>query len=252
MGGILKMAAAGASLAAGLAMAPMAQAAVYVMQNGSMDTPRTLNIATIGNVKATPVQFDGYIDGVPDEPFVNLVAFCVDVYHAISLGNYNPELTYTDTTPLTTDSQWDGSPKILTAQEVQQVGRLVNYGTNVFYNAPGGAGRFDELAAVQGAIWQVVSGLNVTSGSAGLNTRIDNLASLSYLSSFNPSFATLNAHIKMLTPFTDTRVYPDKKLTQSFAMGAVPEPATWVMMIGGFACAGAMLRRSRRQTAVAA
>ncbi|WP_337187651.1 PEPxxWA-CTERM sorting domain-containing protein [Phenylobacterium sp.] len=242
-----KVAVGAAAVAAGLAFAPMAQAATYIMQNGTMDSPRTLNIAGIGNVKATPVQFDGYIDDVVDQPFDNLVAFCVDVYHAITLTDYDPDLKYTDTIPLTTDSQWDGSPKVLTNQEILQIGRLVNYGTNVFYNAPGGAARYDELAAVQGAIWQVVSGLNVTSTNATLNTRIDNLAGLSYMSFFNTGYGHVHSGIKFLTPFTDSRVYPDKKLTQAFAIAAVPEPAAWVMMIGGFACAGAMLRRSRRQ-----
>jgi hypothetical protein len=246
MGGVVKSAFAGVALAAGLALAPMAQAATYVMQSGFMDTPRTLTIAGIGSVKATPVQFDGYIDDVVDQPFDNLVAFCVDVFHAISLGTYDPDLTYTDTVPLTTDSQWDGTPKILTAGEIQQIGRLVNYGTNVFYNAPSGGARFDELAVVQGAIWQVVSGLNVTSSNGAMNTRIDQLAGISYTSFFNASYATLNSNIKFLTPFTDTRAYPDKKLTQSFAIAAVPEPGTWALMIGGFAAAGAMLRRSRR------
>ncbi|ODT86039.1 PEPxxWA-CTERM sorting domain-containing protein [Phenylobacterium sp. SCN 70-31] len=245
-----KVAVGAAAVAAGLAFAPMAQAATYIMQSGTMDSPRTLNIAGIGNVKATPVQFDGYIDDVVDQPFSDLVAFCVDVYHAITLADYNPDLKYTDTIPLTTDSH-PTAPKVLTDQEILQIGRLVNYGTNVFYNAPGGAARYDELAVVQGAIWQVVSGLNVTSTNATLNTRIDNLAGLSYTSFFNADYGHVHSGIKFLTPFTDSRVYPDSKLTQAFAIAAVPEPATWAMMIGGFACAGAMLRRSRRQAAAA-
>ncbi len=36
----------------------------------------------------------------------------------------------------------------------------------------------------------------------------------------------------------------------AFNINAVPEPATWAMMIGGFALTGAALRRRRRDTAV--
>lgn len=31
----------------------------------------------------------------------------MDVYHSISLGDYNPDLTYTDDIDLTHDSNWD-------------------------------------------------------------------------------------------------------------------------------------------------
>jgi len=37
-------------------------------------------------------------------------------------------------------------------------------------------------------------------------------------------------------------------LGSAFGFGATPEPSTWIMLIGGFAAVGAMLRRRRRQT----
>lgn len=259
----LKTALPGAALALGLAFAPAANAATYVLQNGAMDTPRTLNIAGIGNAKATPMQFDGFIEGTPDVPFTNLVAFCVDVYHSISLGDYNPDLTYTDDIDLTTDSHWDNAQRqILTFSQVLQISRLVNYGTNVFYNAPA-PGRFDELAAVQGAIWKVVSKRAVTAASGtnaqklAMNNRINALSGVTYNSAFNLSYGEVKNGITFITPFKEKQTrngvqiisYPNRNLTQSFAFAAVPEPQTWALMIGGFALAGGVLRAQRRKAA---
>ena len=121
------------------------------------------------------------------------------------------------------------------------------------------AGNPDELAAVQGAIWKVASGLNVSTwnvnGNNGQNSaiqgRLNALSAMSYESAFLYADGEDSARIKLLTPFTTGRYakdYPHKKLPQSFAIaGPIPDPATWVMMIGGFAFAGAALRRSRQQ-----
>ena len=254
----LKAVAPAAVLAFSVAGATAADAAIYVMQNGSMDHPRAVSISGIGsNIQATPVQFDGYVEGDPDVPFNNLVAFCVDVYHNVTLTNYDPDLTYTDEVPLTHDSNpYDPDP--LTQSQIVQIGRLVNYGTNVFYNASQATSalretRWNTLAAVQGAIWQVVSGRNVYSSNYSLNVQIDRLAGSNYNAYFNPTYGAVNRRITFLTPFKGSKQYPYSKLTQSFAItNAIPEPATWVMMIGGFAIAGGVLRRARRKGAVAA
>jgi hypothetical protein len=266
----LKSTLSGAALAFGLTFAPAANATTYVLQNGFMESARTLNIQGIGNAKSTAMQFDGFIDGTPDVPFTNLVAFCVDVYHSISLGDYNPDLTYTDDIDLTHDSNWDPNARqILTSGQVLQIGRLVNYGTNVFNYASPGVARFDELAAVQGAIWKVVSSRNVTAASGNnaqklaMNNRINALAGISYNSAFNLSYGAVNNGITFITPFKEKQTrngiqlitYPNRNLTQSFAFAggfggaAIPEPATWALMIGGFTLAGGVLRAQRRKGA---
>jgi hypothetical protein len=266
----LKSALPGAALALGLAFAPAANAATYVMQNGTMESPRTLNIAGIGNARATPVQFDGFIDtsSAPDAPFTNLVAFCVDVFHSISLGDYNPDLTYTDDIALTHNSHWDANQRVvLTGSQILQISRLVNYGTNVFYSNATGAVRFDELAAVQGAIWKVVSNRNVTAASGNnaqklaMNTRIGLLSAATYNTAFDANYGQVGNNITFITPYKTKKngqliVYPDKNLTQSFAFAslggaAIPEPATWALMIGGFGLAGGVLRAQRRKAATA-
>lgn len=222
-----------AALALSVLTAAPASAATVVMDNGSMESPRVVNIAGIGNVYAAPMLFDGTYGG---KPFVDLVAFCVDVYHHITLGNYSPDLVYTDTVPLTTDSKPTGAT-LLTSAQLTQVGRLVNYGTDVFYNAPAGAARHDRLAAVQSAIWEVVSGKNVTSSNAGLDAAITQLSGASYLD-YIGGFGGQSSAITFLSPLTYPRIGP-----QAFAIAHVPEPAAWGLMILGFGAIGAMLRR---------
>jgi hypothetical protein len=153
-------------LAIGAAAATDSDAATVVLTNGYMDHSRNLTIAGINSnnpVQATAVQFDGYYDVPgPNPHFTNVVAFCVDVYHSIKMGDYNPDLIYQDTVPLTHDSNPNAAQRQnLNQSQIDQIGALVNYGTRVFYNAPKTTtaqknARWDQLAAVQGAIWEVV------------------------------------------------------------------------------------------------
>lgn len=231
-----------AAFAVGLAAASPGYAATVIFQNGVMDHPRSVNISGIGRVKATPVQFDGLYGA---KSVTNLVAFCVDVYHRMRLGDYTPELTYTDEVELTTDSNYVGA-QTLSDGQISHVGRLINYGTLAFYNAPTATAaqrnaRWDELASVQGAIWQVVSGRDVTSANAGVDAWINNLSGAGYQGFFNAGYGAVRSNITFLTP----TVYPDKRGSQGMGMAAVPEPAAWLLMIGGFGAAGAMLRRRR-------
>lgn len=266
--GALKAVVPAVALAFGaMTMAPAAHAATYVFDDGEMYSYRTLRLSGAGfttvTVKAAPVLFDGYIKGTPNEPFENLVAFCVDVYHSISMKDYQPDLTYTDDIELEHNSHWDPNKRdYLSDDEIVQIGKLVNYGTEVWYNHNiSTTAKTNELASVQGAIWKVVSGLTVTA--TGNTTSINNIltsriAALSnantYTSAFTYAEGPVYSSIKLLTPFKDGKYpkqYPHKDLTQSFAIGeAVPEPGTWVMMIGGFGLAGAMLRRRRQQFVV--
>jgi hypothetical protein len=264
VGGALKAVVPAIFLAFGVASAPaVALADTYVMQDADMYNYRYLTLSGSGysttTVKAAPVLFDGYIKGTPNEPYENLVAFCVDVYHSVQLQEYNPDLTYTDDVKLTHNSHWDPNKReLLTFEEKVQIGRLVNYGTEIWYDMNMGTTRYNELAAVQGAIWKVVSGLNVTANSAynngqnsAINNRISALSNASYESAFLYADGDGSARIKLLTPFTSgwyAKQYPHKALPQSFAIaGPIPEPGTWVMMIGGFAFAGGAAWRRRQQ-----
>lgn len=222
-----------------------ALATTYVIDRGDMPSKRTLNIQGIGNVYAGPFLFDGTY-GVGGEAFTDILAFCVDIYHHISTGNYAPDLVYTDTVPLTFDSNtggqanhWSG-PTGLNATSLTRIGQLVNYGTLSFEDATlTGVARDKRLAAVQGAIWQVASGRNVTGD--GLDATIDNLSA----GQFGSAYGTIGANYTFITP---QGLYPTSRGTQSFAFAApAPEPGTWALLILGFGLTGAALRRSRQQ-----
>lgn len=115
----------GATLAFG---ATAAQASTVILDVGTMQNARTVNIAGLGNVMAAPMQFKATYDGKP----TNLLAWCVDVYHSISVQDYSPNLTYTDTNTLSTD--FNG--KALDNGDVLKIGLLANYGQAIFDAAP--------------------------------------------------------------------------------------------------------------------
>ena len=207
--------------------APAASANTIILDSGSMDHQMVVNIAGIGNVYAAPMHFVATDNGAP----TNLLAWCVDVYHHISLGNYSPDLVYTDTVAHTTD--FDGHA--LDAGDQHKIGLLANYGQAVF-NDLNAVDRYLKLSAVQSAIWQVASNRNVTSSNSAFDLLVDNL-STNPTANFGP-YNLVNDHYTLITP---VQQYNN---TQAFVF-AVPEPGTWALMIGGFGLMGAALRRHR-------
>ena len=230
-----------------ISASPANAATTYILDRGDMPNYRTLNISGPGggNFRAGPILFDGTY-GVNGPQFFDIVAFCVDIYHSITLGNYTPDKTYTDANALKYDSNPGGQanhfsgPSGYSNADVIKIGTLATYGTFVAKdNSLSASIKNDRLAAVQGAIWQVSSGRDVTG--AGLTALIDNLSGANYQSFFvNNNYGTIGASFKLITP----TVYPAANGNQSFVI-AVPEPATWAMMIMGFAGLGVMLRRQR-------
>lgn len=240
--GALHRVAPAAALALGLTLAGSASAETILLTNAEMERPRLLDVEGFGKLKATAIQFDGMYG---ERKFTNLVAFCVDVYHDIRLGDYTPALEYTDEIAFTTDSH-PTAPQVLTSEQVTHVGRLIHYGTQAFRNAPSDTraernARWNELAAVQGAIWQVTSGLDVVSENASLDGWINDLSGVGYDAFFNASYGPVGSKFTFLAP----KVYPDPSGEQAYGT-AVPEPAAWLMMILGFGGVGAVIRTRRR------
>jgi len=130
-----------AALAFGAALAASAagaQAATVVLDKGTMDHARTVNISGLGAVYAAPMQFATIYDGAPK----SLVAWCVDVYHSITAKDYAPNLQYTDTATLSTD--FNG--KALDDGDVRKIGLLANYGQALFDDLPVAPPPFTEVA----------------------------------------------------------------------------------------------------------
>lgn len=116
----------GMALAGSVALTPAAHAETVILDIGKMTSPKTVTIQGLGSVYAAPMQFTATYGGRN----VDLLAWCVDVYHHITLADYKPNLVYTDTNALTND--FAPAPRILTGDEVVQIGTLAHYGQNVF------------------------------------------------------------------------------------------------------------------------
>lgn len=245
-----------AAFAGCLAAAAPAAAAQYFLQSNSMNTSRTAHINGPNgfnhHVYLAPIKFTAYEGTSAVGDAFNFLGFCVDIYHSISLGTLN--LKYDDSYDLTTNSQYTtltpfAGGTALTGGQQAQVGRLVNYGTLVYNNAPNTTDTVNRLAALQGAIWQVINpGYTVTSSTAAVNTYIAAYSGANYQASLT-GYGPVEKHITFIT---ETGKYGTSSAHQSFAvLAAVPEPATWALMIGGFGLMGAMLRRRRSVLAAA-
>lgn len=248
--GALKAFLPAAALACGLALASPGNATQYFLQSATMDTSRTATIAGPGlteGVVLGPISFTAFEGANATGDAFNFLGFCVDIFHNIGLGTLN--LKYDDNYDLTTDSKYTTTTPFVGANalgvgQLTQVGRLVNYGTSLFNDAPNSTDKTNKLAGLQGAIWQVINpGYSVTSGNAAVNSYITAYSGAGYQSNLT-GYGPVRSEITFIS---ETGKYGTKSAHQSFAFasGAVPEPATWAMMITGFGFAGAMLRRRR-------
>lgn len=250
------------ALAFGAAAASPGHATQFFLQSASMNTSRTAVISGPGmndNTYIAPVKFTTYLGtgatpqtGALSGSF-DMVGFCLDIFHHISLGNVN--LKYDDTYDLatnsnyTTNTPWAGAT-LLTTSQITQVGRLVNYGTQIYKSGgPLTTDKIDRMASVQGAIWKTINpGYNVVSPTAAVNTYINAFSGANYVANLTGYGAVGSG----MTFLTETGKCGQKTAHQSFGFAGVPEPGLWAVMIMGFGLAGSALRRSRRQLALAA
>jgi hypothetical protein len=227
----------------GLATAPAANAADIWL--GS-DTYSTANTAVLSgpvnyNVYLTPQVYTANYGAGPGSPTFDLLVFCVDVYH-FSGSN----LAYDDNLAFTTNSGHDANLDLLDAGQIDQVGRLANYGAKLY--ALDAVGNVDKLAAVQGAIWKVVNrdqGLGIDASNDAVDSMIATLSGAGYLAAISADVGPVSRNVTFLK---ETANYGQPGSHQAFIAAAVPEPAAWGLMIGGFGLAGARLRRRRLRT----
>jgi hypothetical protein len=180
------------------------------------------------NVYESPDILTASFDGGPSE---QLLVFCVDIFHYFDPNNTPPILYQTGL--LTTDSSASnsGSGVALSPLISGEIGYLAS-----LYNGATAA----QLAGIQGAIWLTeYSGLTLTGGAT---------AQVAQYQALGAVWAATHASN---TTYADA-IYSVGGQNQGFVPGgAVPEPASWALMIAGFGMAGAMLRRRRLAAATA-
>jgi hypothetical protein len=247
----LKTVAAFAAVAAGatLAIAAPASASVYVKDVASTDASvlGTVDGSSIGDPRFYFGMSPNVVTMTENGRNFDVLAFCVQFYVDMP-GSFNAAGTvqHVNTT------YEDGDLVTLSNNDLEtatKVFNLINYGTDLWlaHSAPD---LNIQLASVQGAIWRVMTHQPIVyfndpdfpdlSVYASKNPVIDHYVSIAGTRPLDSSV------VRALVTHGDT--------AQAIAYSlrtAVPEPATWSMMIVGFFSAGALLRsgRRRRQTA---
>ena len=208
-----------------LAASSAASAAILDITSVNVQSYNTLNVNGANDI-ASAIELT--VQGDPKPLWV----WCVDLDHVVYIQNYNPPLVY-QTGQVTTDSTGlqSGTGNKLNQNVSGEIQTLAEIGTGIANSASPDAVK---LTAIQGAIWEVEYGF---SPSQVVGTPQENGDIASYI-------AYAQNHVA--PGFADAiyPVGPDGQgfgYTQGFATG-VPEPATWAMLILGFAHLGVGLR----------
>jgi len=174
----------------------------------------------------------------------NITAFCVDLFDDLALGAFSPGIPY-QTEALTTTRDVDGQQlgAVLSATQLSQIDKLLSLANGFEFNA---AAHGADLAAIQGAIWEIENpGYTVTShnGLDGLTHTYEGWSAIT--NTADPHFIRSSPQTTIISAFD-----PKGNFHQAFAF-AVPEPQSWALMIAGFGGVGAILRRRRAAAAFA-
>ena len=202
--------------------------------------------AITGTIKSTPFNGDAHIGQfqftgsiVGSGATFEALTYCIDLTKFVSLGNVN----YNDYTIVPISAVGTMSPV-----KAGALNALLTNSLSLLANASGQTA-INISAARQMAVWEILyetganwsvtdagsafsiggSGAPLTAAQSLANIYLSNVASSSWQASGNYQLRVLNS------PTRQSQVF----------LAAVPEPATWAMMIMGFGAIGATLRRRR-------
>jgi hypothetical protein len=261
--------AAGIAAAALISTATPASATAVFIDKAEMYNPATAYITGFSGsnyptieVYDGPVLFTANLGTTAGTPTYTFLGFCVDIYDDINVGINAPmteNLQYH--TGALVDNGAHGaqySPVDLvtfTQTQKDNISKLVNYGTRLWntdaltdptHNIS--QTLINQLAGVQGAIWQLENPRFTVTGAPPING-FGNQATVT------ANIATYSGSAFLSTLQTGTiDVVFDSNLPahQAFAFATtVPEPDAWALMIIGFGGIGAAMRRRRGATIAA-
>jgi hypothetical protein len=222
-----------AGLVSSLALATGANASV-VITGIALDAPGGVS----GTITYTPTNPDYVVNAdigrikLTTSTGDTLLSYCIDIFHDLTTATFTPAAISTTS---------------LSATKISQISALLSHGESLVTNA-------DRSAAEQLAIWEIVnegSGTySLSSGNLFASNISQNAVSIanSYLSNITSGVWTADPSLALAvltSPNDQTQLVWGANATK--VLGAVPEPATWAMMLVGFGGIGAAMR-SRRFT----
>ncbi|WP_294043852.1 PEPxxWA-CTERM sorting domain-containing protein [Sphingomonas sp.] len=205
-----------------------------------------------GDVGVGQFEFKGnYVSN--NAPF-DILTYCIDLAHSVSLGNVN----YTNYTIIPISSY----AGMTTAKSNALNALLTN--TTQLLGAATGQNAINISAATQMAVWEIMfetqSAWSVTNSSSAFymttpgGSSQANLTALTSAESLaNTYLSNVKNNVWTVNNGYDLKVlYSPTNQSQVFVTPSVPEPATWGMLVIGFGLVGGALRTRRRSGVIAA
>ncbi len=205
-----------------------------------------------GQVGVGQFEFKGnYVSN--NAPF-DILTYCIDLAHSVSLGNVN----YTSYSVIPVSS-YAG----MTTAKSNALNALLTHTTSLL-GAATGQNAIDISAATQMAVWEIMfetqPSWSVTNSSSAFYMTTPGGSSQANLTALTNAESLANTYLGNVKNNTWTTngaydlkvLYSSSQQSQVFLTPAVPEPATWGMLVLGFALVGGALRTRRRADALAA